>query len=127
MLYSYLIEKVLGFKDVSVTKFENFHGEKHIYMMMTQRVHICPECGCPTSKIHDYRTQIVKDLPSGGCNVVLHVRKRRHICPVCGKKFYEDIYFLPRYKRFTNRVFLSLMDSFRECRSRCSILLNIIR
>ena len=117
MLYSYLIEKVLGFKDVNVTKFENIHREKHIYLTMKQRIHICPECGCPTSKIHDYRTQLVKDLPSGGCIVILHIRKRRHICPSCGKKFYEDIDFLPKYKRFTNRVFLSLMDSFRECRS----------
>lgn len=117
MLYSYLIEKLIGFKDVNITKFENIRNEKHIYLTMKQRVHKCPVCGCPTSKIHDYRIQIVKDLPSGGCSVVLHVRKRRHICPVCGKKFYEDIDFLPRYKRFTNRVFLSVMDSFRECRS----------
>ena len=67
MLYSYFIDKVLGFKDVNVTKFENIHREKHIYLTMKQRIHICPECGCPTSKIHDYRTQLVKDLPSGGC------------------------------------------------------------
>lgn len=115
MLYNNNTENLLGLKDVIIEKIEDIGQEKHIHIKMHQRIHLCPECGYPTSKVHDYRTQLVRDLPMAGLNVVLHLKKRRHVCPKCGKRFDEVIDFLPRYHRFTNRVFLKVLNDLEKC------------
>ena len=56
-----------------------------------------------------------------GYKTVLHLRKRRHVCPNCGKRFDEQIDFLPRYSQFTNRVNLQIFRQLKECRSIKSI------
>lgn len=117
MLYSDCIEKLLQLKDIIVTNIECIEKEMHIYLRMEKRFHKCPCCNTLTSKVHDYRTQLVKDVSIAGYNTILHLRKRRHVCPACGKRFDEKIDFLPRYRRFTNRVFMQIFEQFRECRS----------
>jgi len=124
MLYSDCIEKLLQLKDIIVSNIEISDHEMHIYMRMERKLHICPGCSSLTSNVHDYRTQAVKDVSVAGFNTILHIRKRRHICPSCGKKFYETIDFLPKYHRFTNRVFMKVFEQFKECRSIKSIALS---
>lgn len=117
MLKSNSTEDLLGLKDVIVDKIEDAEKEKHIYIHMPQRLHFCPKCNHITSKIHDYRTQTITDLPIGGKNVVLHLRKRRHKCSFCGKKFDEFNDFVQRYGRFTSRVFMKVLEELKEVRS----------
>ena len=117
MLYRDCIEKLLQLKDVIVTNIECSGEEMHIHLRMEQRLHRCPQCGTLTSKVHDYRTQLVRDVSISGYATILHLRKRRHVCPNCGKRFDEYIDFLPRYRQFTNRVFLQILEQLKECRS----------
>lgn len=121
MLYRDCIEKLLQLKDVIVTNIECSGREMHVYLRMEQRLHQCPRCGSVTSKVHDYRTQLVRDVSICGYKTVLHLRKRRHVCPGCGKRFDERIDFLPRYSQFTNRVNLQIFRQLKECRSIKSI------
>ena len=121
MLYQDCIEKLLQLKEVIVTNIECRGCEMHIWLRMEQRMHFCPCCGTITSKIHDYRTQLVKDVSISGYNTILHLRKRRHVCPECGKRFDEHIDFLPRYRHFTNRVSMQIFEQLKECRSTKSI------
>lgn len=121
MLYSDCIEKLLQLKDVIVTNIECIGNEMHIYLRMEKRFHHCPCCNTLTSKVHDYRIQLVKDVSISGYRSILHLRKRRHVCPNCGKRFDETIDFLPRYSHFTNRVFMHAFEQFKECRSIKSI------
>ncbi len=121
MLYKDCIEKLLQLKDVIVTNIECQGKEMHVWLRMAQRLHRCPQCGSSTSKVHDYRTQIVRDVSICGYKTVLHLRKRRHVCPNCGKRFDEQIDFLPRYSQFTNRVNLQIFRQLKECRSIKSI------
>ena len=121
MLYRDCIEKLLQLKDVIVTNIECHDQEMHIWLRMEQRIHHCPRCGTATSKVHDYRLQLVRDVSISGYKTILHLRKRRHVCPVCGKRFDEHIDFLPRYRQFTNRVSLQIINQLRECRSIKSI------
>lgn len=104
MLNTYYTENCLGLKDVILEKTEEINFTKHFYIHMEKRIHQCPNCGCQTSKVQDYRTQEVKDIPAFGLKTVLHLKKRRHVCPDCGKKFYEEVPFLPKYQRSTNRL-----------------------
>lgn len=117
MLSQNYIEELTGLKDILVTKVKNVYGEQHIYATMKQRIHSCPSCGHLTSKVHDYREQMIKDIPSFGQKSYLHLRKRRHSCPQCGKRFQETIDFLPKYHRMTNRLYAYLLNELAETQS----------
>jgi transposase len=44
---------------------------------------VCPHCGRPTNKVHDYRPQRKRDLPLRGQGVTLLLWRRRFRCPWC--------------------------------------------
>lgn len=114
MLTNNYTEELTGLKDIIIENVKNIYGQQHIYLRMAKRIHKCPACDEPTSKVHDYRIQVVKDISSFGQMTYLHIRKRRHVCPVCGKRFYEEIEFLPRYHRMTNRLYAYMIDQLRN-------------
>lgn len=83
MLYSYFTEKFVGLQDLS------------------------------TNKIHDYRKQLIKDIPAFGKHVILKLRKRRYLCHKCGKRFYENVSFLPKYRRMTSRLVTHILNKLQ--------------
>jgi transposase len=107
------IAKLLNLKDVIITNVENFDDEVHVHLELPRKEHVCPCCGTSTNIVHDYRTQIIKDVPLGR-KTYLHLRKRRYRCPECGKRFHENNNFLPRYYRLTKRMFASILEAFRK-------------
>nr|WP_206762728.1 ISL3 family transposase [Mobilitalea sibirica] len=74
---------------------------------------ICPVCGNFTSKVHDYRKQVIKDLPLQLKPVVLILRKRRYTCS-CGKHFYEHYPWLPKYQHMTKRLAMYICHQLRQ-------------
>lgn len=125
MLNQYCIEKLLGIKDIILLNVEEISDSKVIEFKMQQRIHKCPSCNAETSKVHDYRIQIVKDIPMLGCNTILKIHKRRHVCKTCGKKFYESLPFLPKYQRTTNRLWIYILKELEENRSMKSIARSV--
>lgn len=117
MLYQDCIEQLTGLKDFYVKEVKDVYGELHIYGRMAKRIHKCPKCGNHTSRVHDYRTQIIKDVSGFGQITYLHLDKRRHVCPECGKRFYESVDFLPRYHRMTNRLIQAMIREFGSVQS----------
>ena len=117
MLYKDYTKEIIGFKDVKVTYGEIEGNNLHIHIEMQRRIHKCPRCAHETNKIHDYRIQKIKDIPSFGNYTYIHLRKRRYICPNCKKKFYEEVPFLPRYQRMTSRLIAFIIKSFRKVSS----------
>ena len=103
MLYNYFTEKLLGLQGVLIENIEEIDDTIHIYCKLERKIHKCPVCGNHTDKIHDYREQIIKDIPAFGKFVFIHLKKRRYSCS-CGKRFYEKNSFLPRFHRMTNRL-----------------------
>jgi transposase len=114
MLYSNYTEELIGLKDVFVKSIERKDNIIHIHLTMYQRIHKCPRCGEMTSKVHDYRTQPIKDISAFAENTIIYLSKRRHVCPACGKRFYENVPFLPKYHRLTNRLSAYVINSLRE-------------
>ncbi len=113
MLEQDYISKILDLEDVIITKVENCADSLHFYIEMPVQEHICPNCGHSTSYIHDYREQIIKDIPLGR-KTYIHLRKRRYICPHCSKRFYEKNPFLARYHRTTTRLVAAVITAFRK-------------
>lgn len=109
MLYNYSTEKLIGLQDLIINKIESNENEIHIFGKMERKMHKCPCCTADTDKIHDYREQVIKDIPVYGKNAFIHLKKRRYRCQ-CGKRFFEKNTFLPRYHRRTNRLSAYIID-----------------
>ena len=121
MLTSNYTQEILNLQDVEVKKVENFKGIKRIHIQMNRKKVKCPVCGAETDKIHDYRTQIVKDCEAFGQKVELVLRKRRYQCTCCEKRFAEPNNFLPKYHRMTSRLIGTILDKLTEERSFTSV------
>lgn len=104
--------KILNLEGVNITNVENIDEELHIYLELPRKEHRCPVCGAGTDRVHDYRMQVVKDVPLGR-TTFLHIRKRRYRCS-CGKRFFEENTFLPRYYRVTQRVVAKVIQAFKK-------------
>ena len=102
MLMTDYTAKLLNLEDVTITNVENISEQLHIYIELPRRKHVCPCCGAATDRVHDYRMQVIKDVPLAR-DTFLHLRKRRYRCG-CGKRFFEKNSFLPRYYRVTSRL-----------------------
>lgn len=112
MLYKHFTEKLLGLQDVEIEKIEEIDNTVHIYCQLKRKMHHCPHCSAKTDKIHDYRQQVIKDIPAFGKRILIHLKKRRYRC-TCGKRFAEKNTFLPRYHRMTNRLCAYIIDKLR--------------
>ena len=113
MLYNYSTEKLIGLQDFEITNIVKNEKEIHIFGQLRRKMHKCPCCGAETDKIHDYREQIIKDIPLYNKNAFIHLQKRRYRCQ-CGKRFFEKNTFLPRYHRRTNRLSAYIIDKLAK-------------
>ena len=112
MLNQDYTSKFLNLEDVIITNVENVDDKLHIYIELPRDKHVCPVCGAVTDRIHDYRMQVIKDVPLAR-DTFLHLRKRRYRCD-CGKRFFEKNTFLPRYYRVTTRLVAEIMFAFKK-------------
>ncbi|KXZ39829.1 transposase IS204/IS1001/IS1096/IS1165 family protein [Alkalithermobacter thermoalcaliphilus JW-YL-7 = DSM 7308] len=119
-MHSNFINKLLNLQGVKINKISHEDSFIKIYIKTNPREHTCPACGCLTSRVHDYRNQLIKDLPLQFKHVFLVLRKRRYVCS-CGKRFYEHYDFLPRYNRMTKRLVYYICNELTKVTSMTSI------
>ncbi len=117
MLYNHYTEKLLGLQEANVTNISENEEGLQISIEIPKKKHLCPCCGMPTTTVHDYRRQKIKDISAFGKAVSIIYRKRRYCCKKCGKRFYEKNTFLPRYHRMTSRLVADIIDKLRSVRS----------
>lgn len=72
------------------------------------------QSGSETSKIHDYKTQTIKDVPIYFKPTNLIYNKRRYECKNCNKNFYEDNPIVYKYHRRTNRLTEFIINELRN-------------
>lgn len=116
MLYNNYTEELLGLQDVEIEKVDNTGKNTNIYCRIKRKPHKCPCCGAMTNQIHDYREQVIKDIPAFGNSIIIHLKKRRYRCG-CGKRFAEKNTFLPRYHRTTSRLTAYIINKLRNVTS----------
>lgn len=121
MLCAYHTEKLVGLQEVEIKSVAEENRQTVIYAGLVRKKHRCPCCDHQTDKVHDYRTQDIKDIPAFGKNVIIRFKKRRYRCDGCGKRFIESIEWLPKYYRMTNRLAAYVIDKLREERSYSSV------
>jgi transposase len=74
-----------------------------VHVRAKQGSAVCPKCGQESSKVHDTRKRIKRDIRLGAYQVYLVIHKRRFGCATCGKPFTESDCACGRYQRTTQR------------------------
>jgi transposase len=74
-----------------------------VHVRAKQESAVCPRCGEESSKIHDSRARVKRDIQLGAYQVYLVVHKRRFRCAPCGRPFTESDSACGRYQRTTQR------------------------
>ena len=116
-MHNNFITNLLDLKGVKVIKFRNRKNRIRIHIELPVKEHSCPCCHSKTSKIHDYRYQLIKDIPIYYKDTFIYYRKRRYVCSNCGKRFYEKNSFLPKRARITNRLSAFIIEQLKERKS----------
>lgn len=111
------IRNLLDLKGVIVKKVRYKKNFVKIHIELPVREQVCPHCKSKTTKIKDYRIQVIKDLPIRFKTTLLSYRKRRYQCKQCGKTFYEKAHFLPKRARKTTRVTEFIVDRLKSNQS----------
>jgi transposase len=115
-MHSNCTKNLLNLEDVLIKKVIQADSFVKVFIETKPTTQICPHCGQETKRIHDYRAQIIKDLPFQMKHTYLILRKRLYVCN-CGKRFYEKYPFLATYQRRTLRLSFRIIDLLRNIRS----------
>lgn len=106
MLDRKTLEAIGGWKGYRVEKVE-WPGEASrtlaVYLKPTAKAMRCAQCGRRCDQVHDTTVRRVRDLPLFQFRVVLHVPRRRVWCQHCNGPRLEQLDWLGRYQRVTNR------------------------
>jgi transposase len=78
-------------------------GSIEVDVRAKQESAVCPRCGEESSKVHDSRKRVKRDIQLGAYQVYLIVHKRRFRCARCGKPFTESDSACGKYQRTTKR------------------------
>lgn len=118
-MQSNCIKNLLNLKGVIVKSIKNLENIVEVYIEMPKLEQVCPHCGSKTSKVHDYRSQPIKDIPIQFKPTNLIYKKRRYECKNCGKNFYESNEIISKYSRRTTRFTEYVVNELRNLSS-CS-------
>ena len=113
-MHSNCIKNLLNLKGVIIKNIKNFNNLVEVYIELPIHEQICPHCGTKTSKIKDYYTQTVKDIPIYFKPTNLILKKCRYQCKSCNKTFYENNQIINRYARKTKRLTGYIVNELRN-------------
>jgi transposase len=110
-----LLTELLNLAGIEVEDYsiEPEHIVLHVKAFSCQST--CPHYGTVSKTVHQNYFHPVRDLPVMNRPVTLMVNRRQLKCHVCGKPFSEELDFVDKRRRFTNRfenqVVWSLINS----------------
>ena len=119
-MHNNCISKLLNLKEVKVKNIIHADSYVKIFIETKPKMQICPCCGKQTKQIHDYRLQVIKDLPLQMKHCYLILKKRRYRC-TCGKRFAEKYDLVARYQQRSKRLTYYIANELRNSVSIISI------
>ena len=124
-MLSNCIKNLLNLKEVNVKSVKNLKNSVEIYAELPISEQVCPCCGTTTSKIHDYYTQPIKDIPIQFKPTTIFLKKTRYECKNCGKSFYPQNDFVSKYKRKSKRLVYYIVNQLKNNIAVSTIAKNI--
>jgi transposase len=99
------LTKVLDLPDMIVTGLEGDATHERLIVFCTHafEIALCPTCRTLSSNIHEYYKRCVRDLAWAGKTCHIEFLARRFYCEMCECPFREELEWLPRCSRLTQR------------------------
>lgn len=124
-MHSNCIKNLLNLKDLNIKSIKNLKDKVEIFAELPISEQVCPYCGASTSKIHDYYTQPIKDIPVQFKPTTIFLKKTRYECKNCGKSFYPQNDFVARFKRKSKRLIAYITKQLKNNISASTIAKNL--
>ena len=99
---------------VTTLQFNQTESTLHLTLEHTTQSACCPHCQQVSASTHQYRQRMVLDLPWAGKPCLLHLKTRRFWCQRCQRPFQEELPWLKKASRLTER-YRQLI--FQQCRA----------
>jgi transposase len=87
---------------------------RHVFCEHQDHTACCPTCGQISTAIHQYRKRVVRDLPWAGKICLIEFAARRFFCVECCCPFREELEWLSRHRRLTERYADYVFDQCRR-------------
>ena len=109
------LTELLGLSDFRVIGYEIYEPEHQLVLLceIKHQVGICPDCQQPSAAIHEYKSQMIRDLSAFGLVCYLDYVRRRFKCQGCGKPFTEQLVSVSQ-GRYTVRYERYLFEQYRQ-------------
>lgn len=108
------IKNLLNLEEVIIKNVKNLKEKVEIHIELPVSEHCCPLCQTITTKIHDYYSQPIIDIPIYFKPTKLIYKKRRYECTSCHKSFYENNNIVTKYGRKNKRLTEYIVDQLRN-------------
>lgn len=115
------ITKVVGIKGLKITDFEENEEKIIFFGELFNHRNDCPKCHSTHFEVHDYRIQLVRDIPIRDKKTIIAFKRKRFKCKCCGKIFETKAKFVAKKCQITNRLKQRILKKCRQMRSIKSI------
>ena len=109
-----LLTRLLNLPGIVVENFRETETELMLEVEAWTASAICPRCGHLSSNLHQNHGYWVKDLPISNRQVLLKVNRRQFKCKLCNKPFSEQLDFVDKKRKYTNRLATEVVKLLRH-------------
>jgi transposase len=109
-----ILTRLLNFPGIVVENFRETETDLMLEVEAWIDKATCPRCSCLSSNLHQNHGYWVRDLPISNRQVRLKVNRRQFKCKTCNKPFSEDLEFVDRRSKYTNRLALEIVKQVRS-------------
>lgn len=121
-----IYESLLNLPSLQVDTVEVLESKIIIDCHLASSSGVCPVCKQPTSKVNQYTTHVLRDLPLAGREVTLRLKVKQYECQDCNRYFTETPVFGDLGKSYTHRLAKFIHDlSCQQSYTRVGAILNI--
>jgi transposase len=109
------LTELLDLRDFQVIGYEIYEPEHQLILMceVVHQVAICPDCQQPSTAIHEYKPQMVRDVSAFGLECYVDYIRRRFKCHRCQKPFTEQLTTVS-LGRYTRRYEHHIFEQYRQ-------------
>jgi transposase len=97
------LTKILGLEGITVKSQKVIEQSLILEVQKESKTAICPRCHQKSLRLHQNHYSLIKDLPWGEQAVFLRINRRQFKCDYCQKPFSEELDFVKKRKKYTNR------------------------
>lgn len=97
------LTKILGLSGMIVTAQKSIENTLILDVEARRKTAICPTCLQISNRLHQNHWHLVRDIPWGENEIILRLNRRQFKCDYCGKPFSEELNFVGKKQKYTNR------------------------